>query len=120
MDYFKAISRGYTRKLDADYSYTNSSFKNPFSNLWKVTWNDVKYDLAYLSEFVIISNKIEYYNRLKKENFVGRNEELFYTARKWSYTHVRNYFQGTCGKIHWPSTDIWQVEQQHKQAPEDD
>ena len=118
VDYFKAISRGYTRKLDADYSYTNSSFKNPFSNLWKVTWNDVKYDLAYLSEFVIISNKIEYYNRLKKENFVGRNEELFYTARKWSYTHVKHYenyeifrdslktflIEHNCTKIieHWP------------------
>lgn len=91
VEYFNAIRRGYENKTSADPGYTNASIKNPFSTRWKVYWADKSYSLDYLAEFVTLSNKRNYSRHGKNNNYSGRNEELFYIARKWACYNVKKH-----------------------------
>jgi len=89
--YFKAIRNGFNVKTEADCGYTNSTIKNPFSNLWRVTWADKRYDLSYLAEFVTLPAFSDPYAKLKSGAYEGRNDELFYLGLRWSYRNVKRY-----------------------------
>jgi len=89
--YFKAIRRGYNKKTSADPGYTNASIKNPFSPRWKVIWSNNTYTLDYLADFVDLSNETIFNKYDKDRVYAGRNEELFFIARRWSCLNIKKY-----------------------------
>jgi len=87
--FFKNVLRGYRKAFRGDKGYTCTSIKNPFSPLWLTVWNDYRYSLKELAEYVDVTAKPK--QQIEKDDFAGRNCELFYAGRMWAYKAVFRY-----------------------------
>lgn len=87
--YVEAIERAYRHKLRADTAYAGLLTKNPLNDAWRVSANDVRYDLSELAEYVDLTK----YRALRTESTEsgGRNDTLFNTVRKSVYRIASKY-----------------------------
>lgn len=96
--YAGVVYNGIRDKLDADPAYTGLICKNPFHPDWKI-WasNHPAYSLDELAEYIDLSPYSDK-RKLLPECGLGRNNNLFERARRWSYKAIR---QG------WPDWKAW-------------
>ena len=84
--YLGAIEHAFKSKMGADFGYAGVLTKNPLHASWRLSSNDVRYDLATLAEYVDLKH-IE----PRQAQGVGRNCSIFDEARKLAYRDVRNH-----------------------------
>lgn len=88
LDYLAKIQAGLTRKLRADFGYSNFITKNPLYPHWRThVWRIEPYELAELADYVDLLPLTD----KEREVGLGRNCTLFDNTRIWAYEAVRDY-----------------------------
>jgi len=89
LNFLAKVEYALREKLSADFGYSGLIVKNPNHADW-LTYelNSTSFDLAELSEYLILPEKLP-----KKALLVGlgRNCSLFETLRRWAYANVLNF-----------------------------
>ncbi|MBB5189273.1 hypothetical protein HNQ57_003576 [Zhongshania antarctica] len=96
-----AIEAGLSELLNADVLFAGTLCKNPMNPAWDMDiWRDEPYDLqeiaAYIPNLKDQGKRRKGQRRqavLKNSVGLGRNCQLFETARIWAYTAIRDYWQ---------------------------
>lgn len=85
--FYKAVQRGYTRRLGGDWGYSGFLTKNPYSRRWETDWKrSVPYRLAELDDVLTAEDKV--WRDKEVEVGHGRNCTLFDTIRQKAYREV--------------------------------
>lgn len=100
--YAAAVTEGLRRALDGDAGYSGLMTKNPLHADWATEWiHDDLFTLAGLEEALGGHMPPERWRQTKRqrENAVGlgRNCNLFETARTWAYREVRHHWGDSAG-----------------------
>lgn len=88
--YVESIERAYKAKLGADLGYAGLLTKNPLHESWRVSVNDIVYDLSELAEYVDLC-KYREAKKVASTETGGRNDSLFNAVRKSIYKIASNY-----------------------------
>ena len=81
----KDITKGLTRRLDADPRFTGHLTKNPLSEKWTVKTANLKYELSELAELTTSGNQITQKEIDTEYATHGRNCYLFERGRFFAY-----------------------------------
>lgn len=89
--FYRAVERGFTRRLNADHGYSNFLTKCPFSGRWPIEWIAHRpYRLDELNDSLDPEDKA--WLKAEAELLgVGRNCAVFHTIRKFAYGKVANF-----------------------------
>ena len=98
-NYIKAIQKAFSIRLGADLNFTGTHVKNPLSDFYRVTTNNVDYALDDLMSVMdhqatfYATSKKELNKQKEQEDQVGegesRNCDLFNLTRRWAYSKVQ-------------------------------
>jgi len=97
-----AVSEGLRRSVDGDQAYSGLITKNPTHEAWEASWlTDHLYELdelrEHLDEAGFMPPASWTRSRRKKPVGLGRNCDIFESARNWAYREVRNHWGNTAG-----------------------
>jgi len=97
-----AVTEGLRRSVDGDLGYSGLITKNPVHKEWEATWlTDHLYELEELREHLDSSGFMPpaSWARARRKNPVGlgRNCDIFESARNWAYREVRNHWGNSFG-----------------------
>lgn len=100
--YAAAVTEGLRRSVDGDAGYSGLITKNPTHQAWEASWlTDHLYSLDELREHLDGSDFMPppswTRTRRKKPVGLGRNCDIFESARSWAYREVRNYWDNPYG-----------------------
>lgn len=95
--YAAAVTEGLRRSVDGDAGYSGLITKNPTHQAWEASWlTDHLYSLDELREHLDGSDFMPppswTRTRRKKPVGLGRNCDIFESARTWAYREVRNHW----------------------------
>lgn len=87
--YFKAIWRGFTRRIGGDLGYVRLITKNPFNARWKTICHHFKaFSLEELNDYLDPIEKRKITKEVTIEDGAGRNVALFNTLRIEAYSYT--------------------------------
>ncbi len=97
-----AVTEGLRRSVDGDQGYSGLITKNPVHQAWEAEWvADHLYELDELREHLDGAGFMPPLSwtrtRRKKPVGLGRNCDIFESARTWAYRAVRNHFGDAVG-----------------------
>lgn len=92
-----AVTEGLRRSVDGDQAYSGLITKNPTHEAWEASWlTDHLYELnelrEHLDEAGFMPPPSWTRTRRKKPVGLGRNCDIFESARTWAYREVRNHW----------------------------
>lgn len=100
--YFKAVWRGFTRRLGGDLNYVQLITKNPYSTRWKTIYNhNSAFSLNELDDYLEHSEKEKTGRQTTLEDGAGRNVCLFNTLRIEAYSRYAQYLNGKATFYDW-------------------
>jgi len=104
-----AVTEGLRRSVDGDQAYSGLITKNPTHEAWEASWNtDHLYELGELREHLETAGFMPPASwartRRKKPIGLGRNCDIFESARAWAYREVRNHW-GNANELHTAITE---------------
>lgn len=99
-----AVTEGLRRSVDGDQAYSGLITKNPTHEAWEANWlTDHLYELDELREHLDGSGFMPpaSWTRTRRRRPVGlgRNCDIFESARTWAYREVRNHW-GNAASLH--------------------
>lgn len=97
-----AVTEGLRRSVDGDQAYSGLITKNPTHEAWEAYWlTDHLYELDELREHLDDAGFMPppswTRSRRKKPIGLGRNCDIFESARTWAYREVRNHWGDAAG-----------------------
>jgi len=97
-----AVTEGLRRSVDGDQAYSGLITKNPIHDAWEASWlTDHLYELDELREHLetagFMPSPSWTRTRRKKPVGLGRNCDIFESARSWAYREVRNHWGDSAG-----------------------
>lgn len=97
-----AVTEGLRRSVDGDQAYSGLITKNPVHDAWEAEWiTDHLYELDELRENLESAGFMPPVSwtrtRRKKPIGLGRNCDLFESARTWAYREVKNHWGDAAG-----------------------
>lgn len=100
--YAAAITEGLRRSVDGDQAYSGLITKNPIHQTWEASWHtDHLYELDELREHLECAGYMPppswTRTRRKRPVGLGRNCDIFESARVWAYREVRHHFGDPAG-----------------------
>lgn len=100
--YAAAITEGLRRSVDGDKGYSGLITKNPVHEAWEAQWlTDHLYELDELKEHLSTAGHLPTMSwaraRRKKPIGLGRNCDIFESARTWAYREVRKHWGNAAG-----------------------
>ena len=103
--YFKAVWRGFTRRLGGDMNYVQLLTKNPHSSRWKTILTHSKaFALEELDCALEHEEKRKTGRSVRLEDGAGRNVCLFNTLRIEAYSRYANFLNGKSSFYDWIET----------------
>jgi len=97
-----AVTEGLRRSVDGDQAYSGLITKNPTHKAWEAHWlTDHLYELDELRERLdgagFMPPPSWTRTRRRKPVGLGRNCDIFESARTWAYREIRNHWGNTAG-----------------------
>jgi len=97
-----AVTEGLRRSVDGDQAYSGLVTKNPTHEAWEASWlTDHLYELDELREYLDTAGFMPPASwtrtRRKKPIGLGRNCDIFESARTWAYREIRNHWGNPAG-----------------------
>ncbi len=97
-----AVTEGLRRSVDGDQAYSGLITKNPTHQVWEAHWlTDHLYELDELREHLDGSGFMPPASwtrtRRRRPIGLGRNCDIFESARTWAYREVRNHWGNAAG-----------------------
>ena len=97
-----AVTEGLRRSVDGDQAYSGLITKNPTHEAWDASWHtDHLYELDELREHLdgagFMPPPSWARNRRRRPVGLGRNCDIFESARTWAYREVRNHWGNAAG-----------------------
>lgn len=97
-----AVTEGLRRSVEGDQGYSGLITKNPVHEAWEAEWvTDHLYELHELREHLDTAGFMPPTSwtrtRRKKPIGLGRNCDIFESARTWAYREVRNHWGDAAG-----------------------
>jgi len=106
-----AVTEGLRRSVDGDQGYSGLITKNPVHQAWEANWlTDHLYELDELREHLDSAGFMPPASwtrtRRKRPVGLGRNCDIFESARTWAYREVRNHWGNSAGLHHAITTHV--------------